>query len=147
MRLPLSTLEIFDAIAREGSFKRAATRLGLQPSTVSHQLKSLEEQLGMALIIRTTRSLSLTEAGRALLRGATPAFDQLAEAIETARSVGHSPRGTLRLAMTDFVFDLHVGPALADFREAYPDIEIEMQFTDALTDLLSEELHAGFRLR
>ena len=72
MRLPLSTLEIFDAIAREGSFKRAATRLGLQPSTVSHQLKSLEEQLGMALIIRTTRSLSLTEAGRALLpRGDT----------------------------------------------------------------------------
>lgn len=121
-------------------------RLGLQPSTVSHQLKSLEEQLGMALIIRTTRSLSLTEAGRALLRGAGPAFDQLAEAIETARSVGHAPRGALRLTMTDFVFDLHVGPALTGFREAYPDIEIEMQFTDALTDLLSEELHAGFRL-
>ncbi|MEM8972775.1 MAG: LysR family transcriptional regulator [Pseudomonadota bacterium] len=146
MRLPLSTLEIFDAIAREGSFKGAALRLGLQPSTVSHQLKTLEEQLGTALIIRTTRSLSLTEAGRALLRGAGPAFDQLADAVETARSVGHAPRGSLRLAMTDFVYELYVGPALPSFRDVYPDIEIEMQFTDALTDLLAEELHAGFRL-
>lgn len=146
MRLPLPTLEIFDAIAREGSFKGAAHRLGLQPSTVSHQLKTLEEQLGTALIIRTTRSLSLTEAGRALLRGAGPAFDQLADAVETARSVGHAPQGALRLAMTDFVFEFYVGPALPGFRDAYPDIEIEMQFTDALTDLLAEELHAGFRL-
>lgn len=146
MRLPLPTLEIFNAIAREGSFKGAAHRLGLQPSTVSHQLKTLEEQLGTALIIRTTRSLSLTEAGRALLRGAGPAFDQLADAVETARSVGHAPRGTLRLAMTDFVYELYVGPALPSFRNAYPEIEIEMQFTDALTDLLAEELHAGFRL-
>lgn len=146
MRLPLPTLEIFDAIVREGSFKGAAHRLGLQPSTVSHQFKTLEEQLGTSLIIRTTRSLSLTEAGRALLRGAGPAFDQLADAVESARSVGHAPRGTLRLAMTDFVYELYVGPALTGFREAYPDIEIEMQFTDALTDLLAEELHAGFRL-
>lgn len=100
MRLPLPALEIFDAIVREGSFKGAALRLGLQPSTVSHQLKTQEEQLGTALIIRTTRSLSLTEARRALLRGAGPAFDQLADAVESARSVGHAPRGTLRLAMT-----------------------------------------------
>ncbi|SMX27701.1 HTH-type transcriptional regulator DmlR [Pelagimonas phthalicica] len=146
MRLPLPTLEIFNAIAREGSFKGAAQRLGLQPSTVSHQLKSLEDQLGTALIIRTTRSLSLTEAGRALLRGAGPAFDQLADAVETARSVGHAPRGTLRLAMTDFVHELYVGPALPSFCDTFPEIEIEMQFTDALTDLLAEELHAGFRL-
>ncbi len=146
MRLPLTTLEIFDAIARQGSFKGAANRLGLQPSTVSHQLKTLEAQLGTALIIRTTRSLSLTEAGRALLRGAGPAFDQLADAVETARSVGHAPRGALRLAMTDFVYELYVSNALESFRSTYPDIEIEMAFTDALTDLLSEELHAGFRL-
>ncbi|NKW78525.1 LysR family transcriptional regulator [Rhodobacteraceae bacterium R_SAG7] len=146
MRLPLSTLEIFHAIAREGSFKGAATRLNLQPSTVSHQLKTLEAQLGTALFIRTTRSISLTDAGRALLRGAAPAFDQLSDAVETARSVGHAPRGSLRLAMTDFAYSMHVGAALPSFRTAYPEIEIEMLFTDALTDLLGEELHAGFRL-
>lgn len=146
MRLPLPTLEIFDAIIREGSFKGAARRLGLQPSTVSHQLKTLEVQLGTALIIRTIRSLSLTEAGRALLRGAGPAFDQLAEAVDSARSVGHVPRGSLRLAISDFVYELHIARTLASFQQAYPEIEIEMSFTDALTDLLAEELHAGFRL-
>ena len=104
MRLPLTTLEIFDAIAREGSFKGAANRLGLQPSTVSHQLKSLEEQLGTALIIRTTRSLCLTESGRALLRGAGPAFDQLANAVESAKSTGHAAWGKLRLAIPEFAY-------------------------------------------
>lgn len=146
MRLPLSTLEIFDAIAREGSFRGAATRLGLQPSTVSHQLKTLEEQLGTALIIRTTRSLSLTEAGRALLRGAAPAFEQLADAVDSARSTGHVARGSLRLAMPEFVYKLYVGPAISSFREAYPEIDLEMSFTEAFSDILDEELHAGFRL-
>lgn len=146
MRLPLATLEIFDAIAREGSFKGAANRLGLQPSTVSHQLKALEEQLGTALIIRTTRSLSLTEAGRALLRGAGPAFEQLADAVDSARSTGHAARGSLRLAMPEFVYKLYVGPAIQSFREAYPEIDLEMSFTEAFSDILGEELHAGFRL-
>ncbi|WP_170328494.1 LysR family transcriptional regulator [Ruegeria arenilitoris] len=146
MRLPFATLEIFDAIVREGSFKGAATRLGLQPSTVSHQLKALEEQMGTALIIRTTRSLSLTEAGRALMRGVGPAFEQVSYAVESARSVGHEARGTLKVAMPEFVFKLCVGPKLQSFREAYPEIELEMSFTDAFSDILEEELHAGFRL-
>ncbi|KIC38589.1 carbonate dehydratase [Ruegeria sp. ANG-R] len=146
MRLPLSTLEIFDAIAREGSFKGAANRLGLQPSTVSHQLKTLEAQLGTALIIRTTRSLSLTEAGRALLRGAGPAFDQLADAVESAKATGHEARGKLRLAIPEFAYKLLVGPAVKSFRTAYPEIELEFSFTDAFSDILGEELHAGFRL-
>lgn len=146
MRLPLATLEIFDAIAREGSFKGAANRLGLQPSTVSHQLKTLEEQLGTALIIRTTRSLSLTEAGRALLRGAGPAFEQLADAVDSARSTGHAARGSLRLAMPEFVYKLYVGSAIQSFRAAYPEIDLEMSFTEAFSDILGEELHAGFRL-
>jgi len=146
MRLPLATLEIFDAIAREGSFKGAANRLGLQPSTVSHQLKTLEEQLGTALIIRTTRSLSLTEAGRALLRGAGPAFEQLADAVDSARSTGHAARGSLRLAMPEFVYKLYVGPTIQSFRAAYPEIDLEMSFTEAFSDILGEELHAGFRL-
>lgn len=146
MRLPLATLEIFDAIVREGSFKGAANRLGLQPSTVSHQLRALEDQLGTALIIRTTRSLSLTESGRALLRGAGPAFDQLAEAVESAQSVGHAARGSLKLAMADYVYDLFVGPTLPTFSETYPEIEVELSLTDALTDIVEKGLHAGFRL-
>ena len=146
MRLPLATLEIFDAIAREGSMRAAADRLGLQPSTVSHQLKTLEGQLGTALFIRTTRSVSLTEAGRALMRGAAPAFDQLTDAVESARTTGHAARGTLKLAMPDFVYHLFVGPALKSFCDTYPEVEVELSLTDAFSDILGEELHAGFRL-
>ena len=146
MRLPLSTLEIFTAIAQEGSFKGAAAALGVKPSTVSHQLKTLEDRLETALFIRTTRSVSLTEAGRALLRGAGPAFDQLTEAVESARTTGHAARGRLKLALPEFVYHMLIGPALPSFCEEYPEIEIELSQTDAFADLLGEELHAGFRL-
>lgn len=146
MRLPLATLEIFTAIAHHGSFRAAADALGIKPSTVSHQLKSLEDQLGTALFIRTTRSVSLTEAGRALIRGAGPAFEQLTEAIESARSSGHAARGSLKLAMPDFAYHLLVSPAIKSFSEAYPEIELELSLTDALSDILGEELHAGIRL-
>ena len=146
MRLPLATLEIFTAIARYGSLRAAADALGIKPSTVSHQLKALETQLGTALFIRTTRSVSLTEAGRALVRGAGPAFDQLSEALESARSTGHAARGTLKLAMPEFAYHLFVSLALKSFCARYPEIELELSLTDALSDILGEELHAGFRL-
>lgn len=146
MRLPLATLEVFTAIARHGSLRAAAEALGLKPSTVSHQLKTLEEQLGTALFVRTTRSISLTEAGRALIRGAGPAFDQLSEAVESARTTGHAARGTLKLAMPEFVYHLYVSPILRSFCAEYPEIKLELSLTDALSDILGEELHAGFRL-
>lgn len=146
MRLPLSTLEVFTAIARHGSLRAAAEVLGVKPSTVSHQLKSLEEQLGTALFIRTTRSVNLTEAGRALLRGAEPAFKQLGDAVESARSTGHAPRGKLKLAMPEFAYHLYLSPVLRSFCAANPEIELELSVTDALSDILGEELHAGFRI-
>lgn len=145
-RLPLATLEVFDAIARHGSLRAAADALGIKPSTVSHQLKSLEERLGEALFIRTTRSINLTEAGRALFRGTEPAFSQLAVAVDGARRVGHAARGQLRIALPEFVYELLLGPALADFCHRHPDVELELSLTDALSDILGEELHAGFRL-
>lgn len=146
MRLPLSTLEVFNAIAQEGSLRAAAHVLGVKPSTVSHQLKSLEDQLGVALFIRTTRSISLTEAGRVLVRSSGPAFDQLADGLESARTAGHAARGTLKLAIPDFAYHLLVRKLLASFQESYPEIEIELSMTDALSDILEEGLHAGFRL-
>ncbi|PLK70262.1 LysR family transcriptional regulator [Rhizobium sp. TH135] len=146
MRLPLATLEVFLAIARHGSLRAAADSLGLKPSTVSHQLKSLEDQLDTALFVRTTRAISLTEAGRALLRGADPAFEQLANALDSARSTGHEARGTLKLAMPEFVYQLIVGPALPEFVAAYPQIEMELSVTDAFSNILDEGLHAGLRL-
>ncbi|MES0811823.1 LysR family transcriptional regulator [Roseibium sp. SCPC15] len=146
MRLPLATLEIFTAIAQYGSLKAAADALGLKPSTVSHQLKSLEERLGTALFIRTTRSINLTEAGRALLKGTAPAFHQISDAVESARATGHEPRGTLKLAIPEFAYHLLVAKTLPQFRAAYPEIDIELSLTDALEDILEAGMHAGIRL-
>lgn len=146
MRLPLSTLEIFDAIAREGSLRGAAQTLGVKPSTVSHQLKNLEAQLGVALFIRTTRTISMTEAGRALVRRTSPAFEQLSEGLYSARTSGAAARGSLKLAIPEFAYFLLVRDKLAAFQKKYPEIEIEISMTDALSDILEEGFHAGFRL-
>ncbi|MEM7438691.1 MAG: LysR family transcriptional regulator [Pseudomonadota bacterium] len=146
MRLPLAKLEIFDAIVRAGNLRGAATTLGLKPSTVSYQLKELEQQVGSALFIRTTRSISLTEAGRALAKSTGPALDQLTDGMESARTVSHAARGTLKLAIPDLAYQLLVRNSLASFKEQYPEIEVEISMTDALSDILSEGLHAGFRL-
>ena len=146
MRLPLATLEVFTAIAEHGSLRAAADALDIKPSTVSHQLKNLEDRIGMSLFVRTTRSVSLTEAGRALLRGTSPAFRQIGDALESARTTGHSARGTLRLALPEFAYHLVVARLLPGFRNAYPEIEVELSLTDALGDILEAGLHAGIRL-
>ncbi|WP_170377346.1 LysR family transcriptional regulator [Ruegeria atlantica] len=146
MRLPLSTLEVFNAIAQHGSLSAAAQKLGLKRSTVSHQLKNLEDRLGTALFIRTTRSINLTEAGRALARSSGPAFDQLADGLESALTAGHSARGTLKLAISEIAYHLVVREALVSFQELYPEIEVELLLTDALSDVLGEGFHAGFRM-
>ncbi|AZV78002.1 LysR family transcriptional regulator [Parasedimentitalea marina] len=146
MRLPLATLEVFNAIAQEGSLSAAAQVLGIKRSTVSHQLKNLEERIGTALFIRTTRSISLTEAGRVLVQSSSPAFEQLTNGLENARTAGQSTRGRLKLAMPEFVYHLLISKLLVAFQELYPEIEIELILTDALSDILKEGLHAGFRL-
>ncbi|MEO0978800.1 MAG: LysR family transcriptional regulator [Pseudomonadota bacterium] len=146
MRLPLTTLEVFTAIANQGSLKGAAHALGIKPSTVSHQLKNLEDRIGTTLFIRTTRSLSLTDAGRALLRGTSPAFEQIAEAVESARTTGHAALGSLKLAMPEYAYDLVVANLLPSFRKRYPEIQVELSLTDALQDIADTGLHAGVRL-
>ncbi len=146
MRLPLATLEIFNAIAQEGSLRGASRSLGVKPSTVSHQLKNLEELLGTTLFIRTTRSISMTEAGRALARNTAPAFDQLGEGLYHAKTAGQGARGALKLAVPEFAYFRVVQNKLAEFQNIYPEIEVELSITDALSDILDDAHHAGFRL-
>ena len=99
MRLPLTTLEVFNAIAEEGSLKAAAEKLNLKPSTVSHQLKTLERHIGHPLFIRTTRTLNITESGRKLLNGTSLAFSQLKTAVESAEQSGKETTGQLNLSV------------------------------------------------
>lgn len=145
-RLPFATLEAFSAIARTGSFRAAAETLGVQPSTVSHQLKALEDRLGTALFVRTTRSVSLTDAGRALHRATLPAFEQIEAGLQSARDIGRSRHGRLRITAPGFAFDMMIAPRLTAFRAAYPDVAIEINIDEAFVDLREAGIHAGIRL-
>lgn len=146
MRLPLTTLEIFNAIAEEGTLRGAANLLGLQPSTVSHQLKTLESLLGVSLFARTTRSVTLTEAGQILFRGVNPAFDQIGAAMQASKDVGKSQRGLLRITMPGFAYEMAIADKLPGFREKYPDVELEISINETFVDLFEGRFHAGIRL-
>lgn len=145
-RLSVSGLEVFLAIAREGSLRAAATSLEIGAPAVSHQLKRLEQQIGVELFARTTRSVELTEAGHALLDGAAPAFDALSAAVEDARAAGRTQKGTIRLTLPWSAHKIIIAPRLAAFRAAYPDVRLDLSFNEALVDIVSEGFHAGIRL-
>jgi DNA-binding transcriptional LysR family regulator len=145
-RIPLGGIEIFLAIARAGSLRGAARSLGLGASAVSHQLKTLEQQIGVELFQRTTRSLNLTGAGRILLEEASPAFEGLSGAIEKARGAGSARSGTLRLTLPWSAYKIVIAPLLADFKASYPDVRLDMSFNEALVDVVEEGFHAGIRL-
>ncbi|UUX50979.1 LysR family transcriptional regulator [Nisaea acidiphila] len=139
-------IEVFLEIVRSGSLSAAARALGVGAPAVSHRLKALERELGVELIARTTRSLDLTPAGRVLLDGAGPAFDEISAAVEQARTAGRATSGTLRLTVPWSAYKIVVAPVLAEFQAAYPEIRLEMSFDEALVDIVREGFHAGFRL-
>lgn len=139
-------LEVFLEIARCGSLRAAARSLGIGPPAVSHQLKTLENKLGVDLFVRTTRSVELTEAGQTLLKRAGPAFSDLTDALEDVRGIGGSEKGTLRLTLPWSAYKIVIEPALSDFRIAYPEIRLDMSFNEALVDVVGEGFHAGIRL-
>ncbi len=141
-----SGLDTFLAVAETGSLRKAAARLGVQPPAVSYQLKSLEERIGAALFLRTTRSVTLTDAGRSLLARARPAMAELEGAIEDARSASRTHKGKLRITLTYEPYRMAILPKLGAFHEKYPDIELELSFDEGFVDLAERGFHAGVRL-
>jgi len=139
-------LNVLLAIVKHGTLRAAASELGVQPPTVTQQLKAFEAEIGVTLFARTTRAVHLTEAGRALLRRAQPAVAELSGAIEEARGVGHARSGGLRLSIPHNAYKIVLEPKLAAFHQAYPDIEIELSFEEGLVDIVAEGFHAGIRL-
>ena len=146
IRAPISGIEVFLAIVREGSLRAAARSLGVGAPAVSHQLKALERKIGVDLLVRTTRSIELTEAGRTLLAGTAPAFKEIADAIEGSRKIGKSNTGTLRLTLQRSAYKMIIAPALADFQARYPDVCLDLSINEGLVDIVKEGFHAGFRL-
>ncbi|MGL6211185.1 MAG: LysR family transcriptional regulator [Paracoccaceae bacterium] len=145
-RTDLAALQTFVAIAERGSLRAAARHLGVNPPAVSAQLKAFEERLGTALLLRSTRSLALTEAGRALLDGSRHLLAGLEEAMSLVRNASGSTSGVLRVTLPFRAWQGIVAPRLHAFQTAHPGIELDLMIDEGLTDIRALGLHAGVRL-
>ena len=135
----------FVAVAEHCSFPKAARQLGVSRPTLSHNLRALEEKLGVRLLNRTTRSVAMTEPGERLLARLRPVLGELAAAIEEVNAFRDRPAGQLRLTMAPPAASLFVAPILAPFFAAYPEIKLEISVDRALTDIVTGRFDAGIR--
>ncbi|TIT63066.1 MAG: LysR family transcriptional regulator [Mesorhizobium sp.] len=144
--MDLNALSVFALVAEERSFRAAADRLGVTRSAVSQTIRRLEETIGIALVRRTTRSVSLTEAGERLRAEIAPAIADMRAAVEAAGSLRGRPRGQLRLAVSSIAEGFLSGPFLAAFAEANPEVQIDITVTDDEFDIVAQGYDAGVRL-
>src|SRR6202453_3935695 len=142
----LNDLRAFVAVARERSFTRAAARLGVSQSALSHTIRGLEERMGLRLLTRTTRSVSPTEAGERLLQTVGPRFEEIEAEIAALGELRQKPAGTIRISTIDHAADRVLWPKLARLLREYPDIKVEIVTDYGLTDIVAERYDAGVRL-
>lgn len=142
----LGELAAFACIAREGSFRRAAARLNLKPTTLSHTMRALETRLGVRLLNRTTRSISLTEAGRQLCDALEPALHDIETAVETVNRFRERPAGQLRISVPRSAAEHLILPLFRRFSTQYPDITLEVSANNGFVDIVREGFDAGIRL-
>lgn len=142
----VNDLQAFLAVARDQSFTKAAARLGITPSALSHTIRGLEERLGVRLLARTTRNVAPTEAGERLMRSIAPLFEQIAAEIEALGELREKPAGTIRITCSDDAIELYLRPVLASFLKSYPDITLELFVDYGFTNIVEERFDAGIRL-
>ena len=144
-RETFNDLLAFLAVANERSFTRAAAKLGVSQSALSHTIRGLEERLGLRLLTRTTRSVSPTEAGERLLHTLGPRFEEIDAELEALRELREKPTGTIRITATDYAADTIVWPKLGKLLREYPDIRVEIIIDYGLTDIVAQRFDAGVR--
>ena len=133
-------------MAEERSFTRAAIKLGMSLSALSHSLKALENRLGVRLLRRTIPSVAPTEAGERLLGAIMPAFGTVSTALDRLSEVRDVPAGTVRLTTVKHAARLVLGPVLPAFFDHFPDIAVEIAADDQFRDIVSDGFDAGVRL-
>lgn len=143
--IEFAELRAFAAVAEQGNFARAALQLGLAPSTLSQTIRSLEARFGVRLLHRTTRSVSLTDAGEQLLVRIRPAFEELDAAIESINDFRETPKGTLRLSVSTIAAHMILAPMLKGFLQRYPEIGLEISVDNADADIVKGRFDAGIR--
>ncbi len=136
----------FLAVAKERSFTRAAAKLGVSQSALSHTIRGLEERLGLRLLTRTTRSVAPTEAGERLLRTVGPRFEEIDAELAALSALREKPAGTIRITTGEHAAEAILWPVLAKLLPDYPDIKVEVIVDYGLTDIVAERYDAGIRL-
>lgn len=144
-RMPLNDLALFAAIAREGSFTRAASVLDLSTSALSHAMRGLETRLGVRLLSRTTRSVSPTAAGQHLLETLGPALSAIESGLAGLSEWRDNPSGLVRITTFAWVAQTVLEPKLPAFLMANPDVRVEVNIHDGLIDIVAEGFDAGIR--
>ena len=142
----LNDLAAFVAVARERSFTRAAARLGVSQSALSHTIRALEERMGIRLLTRTTRSVVPTEAGDRLLETVGGHLDQIEAGLAALGELRDKPAGHFRITSTEHAAETILWPAMEQIAKAYPDITLEVVVDYGLSDIVAERFDAGVRI-
>lgn len=142
----LSELAAFDAVARHRSFRRASEERGVTASAISHAVSNLEARVGIRLLNRTTRSVSLTDAGAMLLSQLSPAFSDIGSALDSLNQFRDTPFGKVRINAPNSIAPFVLGPVIGSLIADNPNLELEIIATDRLVDIVEEGFDAGIRL-
>ncbi|MBB3132779.1 DNA-binding transcriptional LysR family regulator [Rhizobium pisi] len=142
----LEGISVFLAVAEARNFRLAGERLGVTRSAVSQALQRLEDRVGVALVQRTTRSVSLTEAGEVFFEAVRPSVRQVKDAMQTVREMQARPSGLLRITVSSIAESFLSGTLLAGFIEACPDVKLDIVITDEEFDIVEAGFDAGVRL-
>lgn len=138
-------LYAFLMVTREGSFTKAAGKLGVSQSALSHTIRGLEERLGMLLLTRTTRSVSTTEAGERLRQTISASFDHIDNELSLLSKLRDTPAGTVRINASSHAIRQILLPKLQQLTQRYPDINIELTANSGMVDIVAERFDAGVR--
>ncbi|MEH4625957.1 DNA-binding transcriptional regulator, LysR family [Enterobacter sp. NFR05] len=146
LRDNFNDLFYFIVVARERSFTRAAAKLGLSQSALSHSIRGLEERLKIRLLTRTTRSVAPTQAGELLINSIAPRFADIENELIMLSSMSENIAGNIRITLGEHALQSTVWPALKPFLQTYPDVHVELVIDNTLTDIVSGRFDAGVRL-
>ncbi|SAL04215.1 LysR family transcriptional regulator [Caballeronia calidae] len=139
-------LVAFMAVTRERNFTRAAAQLGVSQSALSRTVRALEERMGLPLLTRTTRSVSLTDAGERLISSVGPRFEEIEAELESLRAMTDRPAGTVRITTTDYAANTYVWPRVQAVLREYPELRIELVNDYGLSDIVADRYDIGVRL-
>jgi DNA-binding transcriptional LysR family regulator len=144
-RSDFAVLSYFLEIAKQRNFRKAGLELGISASALSHALRGLEERLGVRLLNRTSRSVTLTAAGEALQTAILDPFEEIGRSVDVVNRFRDAPMGRVRLSVPTEAADHLIGPVLSTFLERYPDVEIELAVSNHMIDVTEGGYDAGIR--